>query len=343
MEKECFVFLSDENKYGSMYPVILADAMKKDNVYFLERTFKATGKLFTMLKNILFSTVLNIKLREIPCSITQKILSEQYMLKDEVQNKCREYDKVHIVFFNASIKRYYSDKILEDIKNISNKVCFYMFFLDPSTIFASGSALNLISNNSDLFDRIFTVDKKDSEDRGWKYMPTPYSKVLECTEAENDIYFCGATKNRHNLLIDLIKCFNINNIKYCMDVFYIKKKEKNLDKLLKVMDIQSIANMKTYKETLYEMSNSSCILEIITKGQSATFTLRCYEAVVYNKKLLTNNKKIFEFPYYDSRYMKYFSDIEDIDIEWIKSDIKVDYHYKGDYSPLKLLKEIQNG
>lgn len=98
--------------------------------------------------------------------------------------------------------------------------------------------------------------------------------------------------------------------------------------------------MKTYKDTLKDMASSNCILELVTPNQSATYTLRDYEAIIYNKKLLTNNKDIFKFPFYNKEYMKYFEDIEDVDFNWIKKDLEIDYKYDGRYSPEKLIEEI---
>ena len=65
------------------------------------------------------------------------------------------------------------------------------------------------------------------------------------------------------------------------------------------------------------------------------------EAICYNKKLLTNNKSIFEFPYYNPQYMRYFSDISQIDMEFLKREETVDYGYNGDYSPLNFIKRIE--
>ena len=75
------------------------------------------------------------------------------------------------------------------------------------------------------------------------------------------------------------------------------------------------------------------------KGQVA-LTLRPYEAVVYNKKLLTNNKTILSFKYYNPRYMHYFEKIEDIDWNWVARKEKVNYEYEGDFSPIYLLQDI---
>lgn len=342
MEKECFIFLSDENKYGSMYPILLHDVLEKDNVYFVDRTFKYKGKIFEMFKKVMFSTMLNLKLKEKPCRWARKFLKEKYLLKDMVKEKIEKYEKVNIVVFNASVKRYYSAKILKEIKNLSDKISMHIFFMDPSTIFASEKAIQLIDESPELFDKVFTVDKTDSKMRNWKFWPTPYCKIMECDTETNDIYFCGATKKRNKLLVEIYKYFERYNIKCKWDVFYIKKNEDYLNELQQVIDVKSIKHMKAYEDTISEMTKASCILELITEGQSATYTLRAYEAVLYNKKLLTNNKNIFEFPYYDSRYMKYFEKKEDIDMEWLKNKEPVEYNYKGEYSPERLLKEISN-
>lgn len=341
MKKECFVFTSDENKYGSIYKVLLNDIIYRDNVFYIEKTFIKKGRLFNFIKKILFSTIINIKTKEKCANTARRIYKNKYSLIRKVEQLQDEYETINIVMFNASIKRYYSAELLEDIKNKYKNVKLTLFFMDPSTIWASQNAMDIINNNPNIFDYIFTVDEDDAKQKQWIYWPTPYSKIefTDCA-SKQDFYFCGATKDRHLLLIDLIDALNINNVKTKLDIFYIKKNEKNLDKLLEIINIKSIDDMKKYEDTLREVESSNCILELVTPDQSATYTLRDYEAVVYNKKLLTNNKSIFNFPYYNESTMKYFETIEDIDFEWIKKKTIVDYDYKGEYSPQKLIEEI---
>lgn len=69
-------------------------------------------------------------------------------------------------------------------------------------------------------------------------------------------------------------------------------------------------------------------------------TLRAYEAVAYNRKLLSNNKTILSFEYYDPRFMRYFEQVKDIDWDWVKEDANVDYDYKGEFSPVLLIDDI---
>ncbi len=82
------------------------------------------------------------------------------------------------------------------------------------------------------------------------------------------------------------------------------------------------------------------MLEILPDNQKEK-TGRYLEAILYNKKLLTNNKYLNMLPYFKERYMKYFENIEDIDIEWIKKVEDIDYGYKGEFSPNNILKLIE--
>ena len=90
----------------------------------------------------------------------------------------------------------------------------------------------------------------------------------------------------------------------------------------------------------YEVA-SDCILEVI-KGDTQGCTYRVWEAVYYNKKLLTNWKGIFTFPYYNPKYMRYFETVEDIDINFLCSEETVDYGYANENSPIHLLNSIDN-
>ena len=66
-----------------------------------------------------------------------------------------------------------------------------------------------------------------------------------------------------------------------------------------------------------------------------------FEAVCMNKKLLTNNPYIVSFPFYNPKWMRIFSSLEDIDIEWIRNREKIDYGYNGEFSPVHLIDYLQ--
>lgn len=88
----------------------------------------------------------------------------------------------------------------------------------------------------------------------------------------------------------------------------------------------------SYKEVLDCISGTDCILEIMNEDQQGS-TLRGKEAICFNKKLLTNNPDIVNNQYYDPQYIHFFSKVEEIDLNWLDREIKVDYGYRGEYSP----------
>ena len=338
---KAFIFTSEDNKYGGMYPVLLSEALEKPNVFLLERTFSINRALFQVISKLFYSERINIALKGFPSRITSRILSKKYTLRRELKELANKYSEVYVIFFNASIKRFYEGKTLQKIKKNYSNVKYIMFFLDPSTMWSARSAMNLIEEYPNLFEQIYTVDKYDAKKYGFIYNNTPYSKIEVQKNEENDIYFCGATKNRHKFIKNIINKLNENNIKSDWDVFYVNKKENGLSELEDVLYVKNPREMKPYCDVVKTMAKSKCILEIIEGDQSAMYTLRDYEAVTYGKKLLTNNKNIFEFPYYDERYMKYFESVEDIDTDWIKKKMQV--NYAGDmklFSPNYLLEKI---
>lgn len=89
------------------------------------------------------------------------------------------------------------------------------------------------------------------------------------------------------------------------------------------------------------IESTNCVLEVLQEGQD-TQTIKYHEAVVYGKKLLTNNRHVFELPYYDDTMMKYFEKPEDIDWEWVRTENKTQYDYKGEFSPVLLVDFLKN-
>ena len=108
------------------------------------------------------------------------------------------------------------------------------------------------------------------------------------------------------------------------------------EKYLAGTDLEYMHDFMKYDDVVGEIKASNCILEILQPNQKMQ-TIRYFEAIVYNKKLLTNNSNIYELPYYDSRYMKVYSKTEDIDFDWIKKKEKIQYDYNNEFSPNELV------
>ena len=95
----------------------------------------------------------------------------------------------------------------------------------------------------------------------------------------------------------------------------------------------------SYEENIKNILYSKVILEVIQENQSGN-TLRYQEAILYNRKLLTNNENIINMPFYNSKYMRVFTDITELDINWIKNNEIITYNYNNEFSASKLVDDI---
>ena len=165
----------------------------------------------------------------------------------------------------------------------------------------------------------------------------PYPKEIK----PNSVYFAGTNKqNRIDKIHKVYDYFIKNNI---ICDFHVTNVPIELMKKRNII----YNKFQTYDDILSSMQECECILEIVQPGQTGV-TLRYYEAIAYNKRLITNNTMVKNLPYYNPEYMFIFTNIEDIDINWIKQDVVVDYEYQDDvgmniddFSPINFLEEIK--
>jgi 1,5-rhamnosyltransferase len=127
------------------------------------------------------------------------------------------------------------------------------------------------------------------------------------------MYFLGRDKGRAILLAELSKRAREYNL---TTNFLILEDEK--DKSVPVDGLRYTNEGIPYEENLQNVARCNCIVELLQKN-AASPTFRLWEAICFNKKLLTNNCSIKESPFYDSRYVSTFSSIEDIDWEFVKN------------------------
>ena len=185
------------------------------------------------------------------------------------------------------------------------------------------------------FDAVYTYDRTDSLRYTIPFMEIPLwisDKVPEKTPAY-DLYFCGRDKNRSDLLMQIHDRATSAGLKCNYHITSLAKENAR-------NGVQP-SEWTPYKETVDEAMKANCILEVLTENNYGA-TLRYKEAVIYNKKLLTNNPEITRLPYYDERWMRYFEKAEDIDLEWLARIEDVDYGYKGDFSAESFLRNIEN-
>ncbi len=190
------------------------------------------------------------------------------------------------------------------------------------------------------WDCIYTFDENDAQRYGFKYLGfCYYSKHHITVEPKplNDAYFVGGLKGgRDKTIYDVCNYLVAKGVHCYFDLMTYGNMSPT-----PLQGARFYQGWKPYEEVLNKVNDSNCIIEICQESQKGA-TLRYFEAVSMNKKLLTNNQDIINFPFYNPQWMKIFSSVDEIDTEWVKTKEDVDYQYDGDFSPIHLIDHILN-
>lgn len=186
-----------------------------------------------------------------------------------------------------------------------------------------------IEDLKNIFDLVVTDEKIDADLYNLFFLPDPFSVITQKkAKQKSELCFIGLDKGRKKILKEIAGMAQKNNISYNIKVI-----GKGKDSLLEYTDYQP------YLEVIKQDMQSNCILEVLQPGQEC-FTLRLQEAVCLGKKLLTNNKNIIKEKYYNPKYVQVFDKVEEIDWNFVKEKINVDYEYEGEYSPVYFINKI---
>jgi hypothetical protein len=187
------------------------------------------------------------------------------------------------------------------------------------------------------FDLVMSFDPADCAEYGFEYCNSIYSVIAEKKDCviKHDICYMGNIKDRFHFIRKLLKAAKANNAELLLRLAGCSPEE-----MAELPEEVPLKHVLRYDQIIDLTQESNCIFDMTQSGQTGV-TYRYYEAVVYNRKLLTNNRAIAELPYYDSRYIRFYDSVEDIDWEWVKCREPVDFGYKGDFSPEKLLEMVE--
>lgn len=132
-------------------------------------------------------------------------------------------------------------------------------------------------------DEFWTFDKEDAIKYQIKYNPQFYTKMVNLNNKKNiinDIVFLGRPKDRKEDILNIASILKKQKLRIN---FKIIENEKEFIK---------------YDEYLDMISESKCILDYNQDGQIG-LTLRPMEALFFEKKLITNNKDIKNYNFYN--------------------------------------------
>lgn len=187
-----------------------------------------------------------------------------------------------------------------------------------------------------FFDIIISFDREESLKNDIEYHPTVSSYVnVEKSDdiPESDFYMLIQAKDRLPKIINLYKHLASKNFKCVFFVSNVSKEKRDLSD-----EIHYIDTPISYKDNLKYISKTKCIVELM-QGGAIGYTLRLWEAILYDKKLVTDNRCLLDSEFYDDRYIDIidFDDLENTVFSREKIDNLYINPYKKKVTPDNLL------
>lgn len=331
MRKNHYIVMVDGSSYLPMYQQMLWDISKRNDVSILVDSPDHKRSIDILLKS---------KVQIISRGHLDFLAYEKGILYECLERMCPVNDNVYVLFLNSALWYHpYLAGTLQRYKKRWPNIKYILYYLDVVGAGVSRVADYLQSKN--IFDLVYSYDAVDAE--RYQFIPwnTIYSKTADASSIspETQLYFCcGVTKARIPILEECLSQCQHNQIDCRMDLVCNEPAEQ-LRKYASMANLLKSGEVLPYPKVLQRQLQAHCMLEIVQPGRT-NLTLRPYEAVAYNRKLLTNSKSILSFKYYNPEFMQYFENIEDIDWQWVKHPVAVDYNYKEDFSPSLLLNDL---
>lgn len=299
--------------------VSLKGLLKKYDVKLINRKIPVKGKMKSKIARVFFSYRLN-KVINMPF----KFLFYKD-IKNEILNFDNKNDTLAILIYDHNVFGGESSFIKFLRMHFSNIKIAYIF--TNIAKFTAANEKNYIDKLNDWYDTVFAFDPKDALKYGFNYSPLIYdadpSYSKEKTESTGNLaFYVGQAKDRLDGLLGVYKRLKELNID---SDFHIANVESGKQKF---EDAIVYNQFMTYEDCVRHIQKATCLVDVI-QGDSTGLTIKNCEAICYNKKLITTNKNITKYPFYDPRFIRVIEKPEDIDLAFFKDNRDVEYSKEG--------------
>lgn len=224
------------------------------------------------------------------------------------------------------------------IKRLYPKAKYVLYYQDIISLCPEKYRPN---NMKDLFDLIITYDRNESINYNILYHPTVGSRIsVDSSDdiIDTDVYLLAKAKNRLPLIIEVYDALSEAGLTCDFFVTEVQQKDRVFRNGIHYLDTP----MK-YIDNIRHVTKTKCILEII-QNNAVGYSLRLWEAILYNKMFLTNNQGMYKSEFYDERYVSIFDTAKDINkyCEYIKQGGNYQNPFKKSIGPRSLLNFIEN-
>lgn len=155
-----------------------------------------------------------------------------------------------------------------------------------------------------LYDRVSSFEKEDCKKYGLIFRTNFYSSMLEEIKQNDkksvyDFIFVGQFRLERYLFIKKFMNLNSNGFYYLYHNFFTFIIFKIIKKEYKNVSFKDLKFTQLSRKNMYElMQKSKCILDDTDVNQNG-LTQRIFDALYLEKKIITTNKKIKEYEFYN--------------------------------------------
>ncbi len=190
----------------------------------------------------------------------------------------------------------------------------------------------------ELFDLSYSYDLGDVEKYECRHFNEIESK-LDIPKSKEyplcDVFFAGRAKDRLPMLMEVYHKLTAAGLSCNYYLTGVPQEQR-----IPFDGIEYADKNISYKEMLYRTVNARCLLDINQEG-AVGYTSRFIEAILYNKKLLTNNLSVLDSKFYTPDNICCFEKAEQIQPEFVRKNCEeVEYNYQGEFSPIGLIQQI---
>ena len=194
-------------------------------------------------------------------------------------------------------------------------------------------------NMRDIFDLLISYDNEEALHYSIEYHPTVASANTVSSSLDvpvSDVFLLAKAKNRVGYIKKIHSLLSQAGFRCEFFVTDCPKSQRESKSGIHYVD-----SHMAYRKNLEYVMKTKCILEVM-QDKAVGYTLRLWEAILYNKKLLTNNQEIKNSPYYDSHYIYIIPNSGDMStiIDFIKDEDPYENAYKELISPISFLKFV---
>jgi len=272
---------------------------------------------------------------------------------EDIYSSIYRISKKLLPFIAKKIKKKYVTSILENVENNQYDIVFVIRggILSPKSLETMKKELpnakfvmyqwdsNKQSNYLPIikyFDKVQTFDKQDSKQFNIQYLPLFYTDeyydiAVSNNQKKYDLVFFGAYHSDRLEVIKYIdKLFRENNLEFKYHLYITKLALARFlfTGIIKLVDLKFFKTYTVDTKTIIEdYKKSKAVLDIELNIQNG-LTMRTFETLGSNLKLVTTNLNIKKEDFYDpSRIMDIDRNNINIDLDFFKNDIKIDKQF----------------